>query len=362
VSTCSRCESLPEPLPEGSTLYIAPPLPHTRGVVSALLNELEIDFSHPDPEIVAVPLAADQLPALAAGLARTMSVVELQDTRSLVLPTGREAALSDLMRMQPLSHFLSAYQGQWLAEVLREERLVTFYQPIVRSDAPEEIFAYECLLRARAPQGELIYPDRLFGAARSAQMLFHLDRAARVSAIRGVVQHQIQACLFINFNPTSVYNPTFCLNSTLQAVRDCDISPEQIVFEVVESDRVQDPKHLLRIVEFYRNAGFRVALDDLGAGYSSLSLLTQLRPDFVKLDMSLTRGVDEDPYKAEIAGKLLELAHGLEVSTIAEGVETEGEWRWCRDHGADYVQGYLFARPGCPPPQPRTQPVLEGAR
>jgi EAL domain-containing protein (putative c-di-GMP-specific phosphodiesterase class I) len=68
--------------------------------------------------------------------------------------------------------------------------------------------------------------------------------------------------------------------------------------------------------------------------------------------MQLIRGVDQDPYKAEVARMLLTMARNLGVLTVAEGIETEAEWHWFREHGADYVQGYFFARPGSPPPTP----------
>lgn len=90
-------------------------------------------------------------------------------------------------------------------------------------------------------------------------------------------------------------------------------------------------------------------MDDLGSGYSSLNLLHRLRPDFVKLDMQLIRGVHADPYKATMASRLLGLARDLGVLSVAECVETPEELEWVREHGADYVQGYLVARPGNPP-------------
>ena len=112
---------------------------------------------------------------------------------------------------------------------------------------------------------------------------------------------------------------------TVKAViEDAGIDPGRVVFEVVESDEVRDTAHLLDILSTYRAAGFRVALDDVGAGYSSLGLLARLRPDFVKLDMGLVRGVDADPYKAQVAGKLVEMARGLGVETVVERVETAG--------------------------------------
>lgn len=113
-----------------------------------------------------------------------------------------------------------------------------------------------------------------------------------------------------------------------------------------------DTAHLTNILRFYREAGFRVALDDLGSGYASLNRLSELRPDYVKLDMQLIRGVDQDPFKATIADRLLSMARDLGVQTVMEGVETVNELRWAQDHRADFVQGYLLARPGNPPLKP----------
>jgi EAL domain-containing protein (putative c-di-GMP-specific phosphodiesterase class I) len=128
------------------------------------------------------------------------------------------------------------------------------------------------------------------------------------------------------------------------------IEPGRFVFEVVESDQILDLGKLLMILDWFRDAGCRVALDDVGAGYNSLNLLTLVKPDFVKLDMELVRGVHRDPYKSCVARKLLELARELGVLTVAEGVETHEEWQWTRDHGADLAQGYLFAKPAPSPP------------
>ena len=119
---------------------------------------------------------------------------------------------------------------------------------------------------------------------------------------------------------------------------------------MTKSEAIQDSKLLRNILDFYRKGGFRVALDDLGSGYGSLDLLDALRPDFAKLDMSLVREVDS--YRAAIASKLLELAKDLGVAVVAEGIETEEQWRWLVARGADFAQGYFFARPAFPPPLP----------
>ncbi|RYG30629.1 EAL domain-containing protein, partial [bacterium] len=123
------------------------------------------------------------------------------------------------------------------------------------------------------------------------------------------------------------------------------IPRERIVFEVVESDDVEDRDHLLNILRYYRKEGFRVALDDLGSGYSSLNLLTEILPDVAKLDMALIRDIDTDPVRQKVVTHLLHLARELGVTTVVEGVETAAEADFCRSAGADLVQGYFFARP-----------------
>ncbi len=137
---------------------------------------------------------------------------------------------------------------------------------------------------------------------------------------------------------------------TIEAALNSGIEPSRFVFEVIESDEITDLTKLLDILESCREAGCRVALDDVGTGYNSLQLMSQVRPDFIKLDMELIRDIDRDAYKSCVAGKLLELARELGVYTVVEGVETNGEWQWSVDHGADFSQGYLFARPAADPP------------
>ena len=224
------------------------------------------------------------------------------------------------------------------------------FQPIVPATAPTEVFAYECLLRGRNAEGVVVPPGLIFSTARETELLFQVDRAARLTAIRSAKAHGVTTPIFINFNPTSVYDPNFCLRTTVQAIQEAGIAPEHIVFEVVESDAVHDPEHLPRIVRFYRQQGFRIALDDLGAGYGSLNLLSNLQPDFVKFDRELVHSIDIDPYKQKVLGKLVEMARELGVHTLGEGVETPGEYRWLAAQGVAYMQGYFFARPANPPP------------
>ncbi len=289
---------------------------------------------------------------LAVDLSGALSRLELADGRCLLLPPGAEPTLEDLLRFESLQTFVARASGDWVVDMLREGRIETHFQPIVKFAKPKEVFAYEALLRGREVDGALISPGAILRAARDANVIFQTDRAARLASIAAVIAKRVDANVFINFTPNSVYDPAFCLRSTVSAVAAAGLPPSRFVFEVTESNQVEDVDHLLGILSFYRRGGFRVALDDLGAGYSSLNLLARLRPDFVKLDMQLIRGIDEDPYKAVVVEKMLELSREVGATSVVEGVETEGEWRWAESHGADLAQGFYCARPAADPPRP----------
>ena len=141
-----------------------------------------------------------------------------------------------------------------------------------------------------------------------------------------------------------------CAASDLEAVDKAGLPHEQIVFEVTENECIEDLEALKSTLRAYRDHGFGIALDDLGSGYSSLNLLADLRPDYVKLDRDLMRSVPDDPYRALIAQKLLETATALGIRTIAEGVENPAQCAWLQSHSGDYAQGFHFARPSGVPP------------
>ncbi len=359
MNSCARCTGLPEAPASVGTLYLAPPLAHSQKTLRRALGSRGIPFLEPFGMVMAVALEPGRLEAFVDLAATELGDVERRDTRVLLVGEGATPSIADLLDTMPLSTLIAKVQERWLVEMIRDRRLTTHFQPIVRADDLGEVYGFECLLRGQKPDGSLMAPSAMYDAARDAELLFQLDRAARLTAIREAMTHRIHDRLFINFNPSSIYDPAFCLKSTVAAIETAGINPDRIIFEVVESDRVD--LDLLAIVTSYRRAGFRVALDDLGAGYGSLNLLSRLKPDVIKLDMKLIRDVDRDPYKAGITSTLLEMARKLGVLTVAEGIETPEELRWVVDHGVDLVQGYLIARPGSPPPRPRNGDVEPAA-
>lgn len=346
---CARCEALPEAVAGPGRLFLWFPLRHT---LSQVLHHLkETGRSHqalPGGDGLAVALDGGEAAAFAGTLAGILGPEGENETRALWVQGPGEPGLGDFPRVVSLRRFAASVRAEWLRDMLAERRITSHFQPIVETGDTSSVFGYEALLRGIEDKTTLP-PDRIFAAARDAGLLFQLDLAARQSAIREAVRHGLDARIFINFAPNSIYDPAFCLRTTVGAVREAGLPADRIVFEVIESEQVTDLGHLEAILTVYRQSGFQVALDDLGAGYSSLSLMSRLRPDFVKFDKELIRGVDQDAYKAVVAGKLLELARQLGIRTVAEGVESRGEYEWLRGHGADYVQGYLIAAPAAPP-------------
>ncbi|MEP0930475.1 EAL domain-containing protein [Leptolyngbya sp. SLC-A1] len=292
---------------------------------------------------------AGQAQEVARHLAKIVAPRELKETQVLFVHGAVQPQLQDFSDISSLQRFIKISQSDWLVDMLASDRVTSHFQPIVSIDDTTQIYGYESLFRGLDEHGNLVMPASIFDLATEAGLLPQLDRVARLSAIEQASQHNLTGRLFINFSPTALYDPVSCLRSTVDAIDRAGIGHEQVVFEVVESDNPQDLDHLKTVLKYYREAGFAVALDDLGSGYSGLNLLHQLRPDFVKLDMELIRNVHLDPYKASITEKLLEIAQNLNIKTVAEGIECIEELNWLQERGATFAQGYLIAKPAAVP-------------
>ncbi len=347
--TCVRCEVLPPLVNGGGDLHCWFPTSHVTNKMRAMLSGMGLRTMPTSAEGVACTIPGGAFDRVIAAFRDQLSDVERADTRTLLTPIGSAPVADDLARVESLSRLIARSASNWLITLLDEERLTSFFQPIMLASSPSTIYGHEALLRGLSSEGDILAPRHLFESARDAGLLFQLDLAARRSAIACAHAQGLQGKLFVNFAPTAIYDPASCLRSTVAAVDQAGIARSDVVFEIVETERAHDAKHLRNILDYYRGAGFRVALDDVGAGYSSLNLIHELRPDLLKLDMELIRNVDQDAYKARLVANLFDVASALGIDTLAEGVETEGELAWVVEHGATYVQGFLLARPAATP-------------
>jgi EAL domain-containing protein (putative c-di-GMP-specific phosphodiesterase class I) len=312
--------------------------------VAKSLREARRDHEFIDA-CVRIPLQESEVQVCTTELCDGLSEAETHETRALFMPGDRPPELPDFARMTTLHALDVLARSGWLLDQLAEGRFISFFHPIVHALDISRVFAHEALLRGVERDGSLVAPQPILTLAREAGLLFEVDSAACRSAIRQAARHSPDRCVFINFSPAAVQDPEASLSATLEAIEESGLPRERVVFEVVEADRFGDTALLEAVLDAYRRAGLRVALDDLGAGWSTLNLVHRLRPDFIKLDRGLIRGVHADPVKGLIAAKLLEIGRGMGIGTIVEGIEEEAELSWVREHGADFVQGFLLGKP-----------------
>ena len=216
------------------------------------------------------------------------------------------------------------------------------FQPIVDT-VDQTVYAYEALVRG--PQAQ---PAAWVLGQVNESNRYSFDQSCRVRAIELAAKlrlPQTGAKLSINFMPGAVYSPAACIRLTLERARLTGFPLHQLIFEITETEQVQDEAHLLGIVEEYRKHGFLMALDDFGAGYSTLNLLAGFVPEVLKLDMALIRDIGSRPAALSIVRAVTALAQSLGSLIVAEGVETVEEFQILQGCGIRLMQGYLFARP-----------------
>ncbi len=215
------------------------------------------------------------------------------------------------------------------------------FQPIV-DVRNETVFAYEALVRGQDGQGAGAVLAQV-----SADNRYAFDQVCRKTAIElaaGLDLAADGAHLSINFLPNAVYEPRACIRITLEAAMRTGFPLNRIIFEFTEEEAL-DANHLLNILRSYRAMGFKTAIDDFGAGFAGLGLLTRFQPDIVKLDMALVRDIDTDPVKRTIVRNTLNMMRDLGIEPVCEGIETVGEHDALVDLGVDLMQGYLLGKP-----------------
>ena len=216
------------------------------------------------------------------------------------------------------------------------------FQPIVDVQHGR-VYAYEALVRGSHNESAYSVLSQVTEENR-----YNFDQSCRVAAI-GLASRlglaETGAHLSINFMPGAVYSPAACIQVTLRTARELRFPLDKLIFEITEGEQVHDPGHLANIASEYRRHGFKVALDDFGAGYSNLNLLADLPTDVLKLDMALTRNIDRRPDSCRIVRAMVELCRGMRTQVVAEGVETEAEYRTLLGCGITLMQGYLLSRP-----------------
>ncbi len=230
-----------------------------------------------------------------------------------------------------------------LSHIIESKLISTYFQPIITADG-QSIYAYEAL--SRGPSRSILFsPSDLFEQAKQQQKLFALESICRTKAIEQFTQQQLPGKLFLNISPETLLQPDHHRGLTLELINNFGIRPEQVVIEITEHSPTHDYDLMRRAVKHYQGEGFSIALDDLGTGYSSLRLWSEVEPDFVKIDRHFITGIEKDKVKRDFVRSMVAIARAGKSQIIAEGIETLQEFETLCEIGVDYLQGYYFAKP-----------------
>ena len=227
-----------------------------------------------------------------------------------------------------------------------ENNLTSHFQPIVSLDQGK-IFAYEALCRTVSPN-PFDSIEEIFGQAKICNKILELDMRCRengiaLSCAQGI--KELEVLLFLNICPTSLLCPNHTAGTTGILASRHGMPRQSIVLEITEQEAVSNYTLFRKAVDHYRSKGFRIAIDDFGAGYGGLKMLSVLEPDFVKIDQHFFQDSAKRNINYNLIDSIATACHRIGIDVIAEGIENENDLRICREIGIDLGQGYLLARP-----------------
>jgi EAL domain-containing protein (putative c-di-GMP-specific phosphodiesterase class I) len=211
------------------------------------------------------------------------------------------------------------------------------FQPIVNM-LNKSIYGHEALVRG-------VHGSPAETVLNQVKQRHQFDQVCRVKAIKTAHAANIQGMLPINFMPNAVNNPARSLLTTLEACYSYNFPTKNIIFEFNEQELVEDAAHIVNIGREYKKLGFKTAIDDFGAGYAGLNFIANFQPDILKIDMHLIREIDKSQSKQAIIKAVVSMCEELNITIVAEGIETIAERNVLLDYGIHLFQGYLFCKP-----------------
>jgi len=213
------------------------------------------------------------------------------------------------------------------------------FQPIIDVEK-KKIFSYEALLRGKNNESPMEVIQKLFHDDLTTIDNEGLPKAIHLAAYLG-----LSKLTNLNISPLSIVDNPKLIDNLIVNARKSDIDPEMIILEILERDLVEKPDEFIQIIDTYRSTGINFAIDDFGAGFAGLNLLTYFQPRFIKLDMKLIRDVDHQGPRQAIIRGIKKTCIELGIDIIAEGVETGEEFQWLKNEGIYLHQGYFLAKP-----------------
>lgn len=219
--------------------------------------------------------------------------------------------------------------------------LTVHFQPIF-SSKDGKIYGYEALARHRTKNINIL---ELFNSAKINGTLCLLDMICRRNALKEATSQGINEYLFINICPDTFLQDCLDADVTERLTKEFAFPKEKIVLEIAEYSIIDDYKPLLKKVFYYKELGFKIAIDDFGAGFGGLKLLSMISPDFVKIDRYFVRTIYENFFSKSFVEFILNACHTLDIMVIAEGIENYQQLSECVKLGVDYLQGFYLGKP-----------------
>ncbi len=228
-------------------------------------------------------------------------------------------------------------------EILVKEMITTLYQPIF-SLKNGEVLGYEAL--SRGPENTPLYsPLKLIEVAHESGKIWELEMLFRQKALERVKKLEKDKLLFINVDPDIMKSAEFRSGLTKEFLSQNDLSENAIVFEITERTSINDYESFQKILQNYRKQGYQIAIDDVGAGYSGLKTINEIRPHFIKIDMDLIRNIDKDAFKQSLIKAFVDTSVTTNIKVIAEGIETKEELKTLILLGVHAGQGFYLKQP-----------------
>jgi diguanylate cyclase (GGDEF)-like protein len=233
-----------------------------------------------------------------------------------------------------------------LKNIVGNKAIKTVFQPII-SLRDGEVLGHEALSRVICESG-IENVEALFTLADQYNCLWELEQICRTRAFESAVHFMDPPSakkLFINVNPNVLHDESFQKGLTKEYLNQYNISSRDVIFEITEKNIIKDIEGFLAAVDHYKSQAYKIAIDDAGAGYSGLNLISDINPNYIKLDMKLIRDVHKDSLKAALVKGMVELSKISNIAIVAEGIETEKEMEALIGLGVQYGQGFYIQHP-----------------
>lgn len=285
--------------------------------------------------------------------------------RSVSYPSGRgmAAAANFASAARSAGVLMTADDNCLLAafmDILTQRRLSAVFQPLINM-ASGELIGYEGLIRG--PQDSPFQsPFNLFKTARDHHLTSRLEKLCREVVLSQFAALRLPGKIFLNISPECLIEAGEDFCAKLDFLEKIGIEPGRVILELTENQATHDYQHMREVLQRCRALGFQIAIDDLGEGFSSLRLWSEIKPDYVKIDMHFIQGIDHDPVKLQFVQSIQLIAGKSGTMTIAEGIETESELQLLQELGIGFGQGYHIARPQAQPAKAIGAELIERIR